>query len=78
MDSGQRSIDLRERSGGQIGTLLKQQLNSKEDLSILYTPGIAAPSLAIASDRSLARRLTIKRNSVAFVSDGSAMKLLCL
>lgn len=73
MDFGRQSIELREAGGGQIGTLLKQQLNTKEDLSVLYTPGIAAPSLAIAGDRSLARKLTIKRNSVAVVSDGSAV-----
>lgn len=73
MDFGRQSIELREASGGQIGTHLKQQLNTKEDLSILYTPGIAAPSLAIAGDRSLARTLTLKRNSVAVVSDGSAV-----
>ena len=46
---------------------------NRDDLSLAYTPGVARPCEVIARDRSKARELTVKRNSVAVVSAGSAV-----
>jgi malate dehydrogenase (oxaloacetate-decarboxylating) len=59
--------------GGVIETATKHPLRNRDDLSMIYTPGVARICLAIAADKEDARRLTIKRNSVAVVSDGSAV-----
>ena len=59
--------------GGVISVEPKVSLNTRDDLSMAYTPGVARISLAIAKDPTLARNLTIKRNSVAVVTDGSAV-----
>ena len=59
--------------GGKIEIKSKVPLKTRDDLSRAYTPGVARISLAIAADKSDARRLTIKRNTVAVVSDGSAV-----
>ena len=59
--------------GGVIETKAKHPLRNRDDLSMIYTPGVARICQAIAVDREDARRLTIKRNSVAVVSDGSAV-----
>lgn len=73
MNYGKKSVEIRETTGGQIFTGLKQQLKTKEDLSIFYTPGIAQPCREIAKEKKLAKTLTIKKNSVAVISDGSAV-----
>ena len=72
-DFGQKSLKIRQKSGGQIYTGLKKKLETRDDLSTFYTPGIAEPCRQIAKDKSLARALTFKKNSVAVVSDGSAV-----
>jgi malate dehydrogenase (oxaloacetate-decarboxylating) len=59
--------------GGTIGIEPKVPLKTRDDLSMAYTPGVARICTAIAKDRSLARKLTIKRNTVAVVTDGSAV-----
>jgi malate dehydrogenase (oxaloacetate-decarboxylating) len=59
--------------GGMIGVSPKIALKTRDDLSMAYTPGVARISSAIAKDHSLARKLTIKRNTVAVVTDGSAV-----
>ena len=59
--------------GGVIETASKHPLRNRDDLSMVYTPGVARICQAIAADREDARRLTIKRNSVAVVTDGSAV-----
>ena len=59
--------------GGVIGIAPKVALESRDDLSMAYTPGVARISAAIAKDKRLARKLTIKRNTVAVVTDGSAV-----
>ena len=59
--------------GGQLEVQSKVPLKSRVDLSRAYTPGVARICLAIAADPSDARRLTIKRNTVAVVTDGSAV-----
>jgi malate dehydrogenase (oxaloacetate-decarboxylating) len=59
--------------GGKIETASKVPLRNRDELSMAYTPGVARVSLAIAANPADARRLTVKRNSVAVVSDGSAV-----
>ena len=59
--------------GGKIEVVSKVALKNRDDLSQAYTPGVARISQAIAADKSDARRLTIKRNTVAVVTDGSAV-----
>ena len=59
--------------GGKIEIQSKVPLKTRDDLSRAYTPGVARISQAIAADKSDARRLTIKRNTVAVVTDGSAV-----
>lgn len=59
--------------GGKIEVTAKIPLKTRDDLSRAYTPGVARISQAIAADPADARRLTIKRNTVAVVTDGSAV-----
>jgi malate dehydrogenase (oxaloacetate-decarboxylating) len=59
--------------GGTISVEPKVALKTRDDLSMAYTPGVARISSAIAKDPSLVRNLTIKRNTVAVVTDGSAV-----
>jgi malate dehydrogenase (oxaloacetate-decarboxylating) len=59
--------------GGKIEVSSKVPLKTRDDLSRAYTPGVARISQAIAKDPSDLRRLTIKRNTVAVVTDGSAV-----
>jgi malate dehydrogenase (oxaloacetate-decarboxylating) len=59
--------------GGKIGIVSKTPLKTRDDLSMAYTPGVARVSLAIHEDRKRAFSLTIKRNTVAVVSDGTAV-----
>jgi len=70
---GQKSIKIRKKTGGQIFTGLKTELKTREDLSVFYTPGIAEPCREIAKDKNLAKKLTVKKNMVAVISDGSAV-----
>jgi malate dehydrogenase (oxaloacetate-decarboxylating) len=59
--------------GGKIEVTSKVPLRTRDDMSMAYTPGVARVCLAIAEDPADARRLTIKRNTVAVVTDGSAV-----
>ena len=59
--------------GGKIEIQSKVQIKTRDDLSRIYTPGVARVCMAIAAEPSDARRLTIKRNTVAVVTDGSAV-----
>ena len=59
--------------GGKLEVTSKVSIRNREDLSRVYTPGVARVSLAIAANPDDARRLTIKRNTVAVVTDGSAV-----
>jgi malate dehydrogenase (oxaloacetate-decarboxylating) len=59
--------------GGKIEMNTKHPIRNRDDLSMIYTPGVARVCLAIAATPEDARRLTIKRNSVAVVTDGSAV-----
>ena len=59
--------------GGKIEITSKHPIRNRDDLSMIYTPGVARVCLAIADNPADARRLTIKRNTVAVVTDGSAV-----
>ena len=59
--------------GGKIEMHSKHPIRNRDDLSMIYTPGVARVCLAIAKNPEDARRLTVKRNSVAVVTDGSAV-----
>jgi malate dehydrogenase (oxaloacetate-decarboxylating) len=59
--------------GGKIAMHSKHPIRNRDDLSMIYTPGVARVSLAIAKNKEDARRLTSKRNSIAVVTDGSAV-----
>ncbi|MEW6957614.1 NAD(P)-dependent malic enzyme [Trueperella pyogenes] len=59
--------------GGKIEVTLKRPLKTRQDLSKIYTPGVAAICERIVEEPSEARRLTIKRNTVAVVTDGTAV-----
>src|SRR4051812_40038719 len=75
---GAEVVDVTDRTlrlhvGGKIEVRNKSQLRTRDDLSMAYTPGVARVCLAIRDDRAKAFQYTIKRNSVAVVSDGSAV-----
>ena len=72
-DFFERSLIIHEQLRGKIGVVGKMPIVNRDDLSLAYTPGVARPCEVIASDQSKARELTIKRNSVAVVTDGSAV-----
>jgi malate dehydrogenase (oxaloacetate-decarboxylating) len=63
----------RAHEGGKLGVHATQPLRDRDDLSLLYTPGVADVSRAIAADPSLAARYTAKRNTVAVITDGTAV-----
>jgi malate dehydrogenase (oxaloacetate-decarboxylating) len=75
---GAEVVDATDRTflmhvGGKIEQRNKQPLRTRDDLSMAYTPGVARVCNAIAQDRDKAFQYTIKRNTVAVVSDGSAV-----
>jgi malate dehydrogenase (oxaloacetate-decarboxylating) len=73
MDYFKKSLELHKKLKGKLEIKSKIPLNTKEDLSVAYTPGVAQPCKEIAKNKELARDLTIKWNTVAVVSDGSAV-----
>jgi malate dehydrogenase (oxaloacetate-decarboxylating) len=73
MDYSEESIRLHEVKKGKLEVRSKVALKSKEDLSTAYTPGVAYVSLAIAKDQKKVFDYTIKANSVAVVTDGTAV-----
>lgn len=67
------SIDYHKKYKGKIGTELKSPINNREDLSLAYTPGVAKVSLELSTNPSRASELSLKSNTIAVVSDGSAV-----
>lgn len=63
----------RAHEGGKLGVHATQPLRGREDLSLLYTPGVADVCRAIAEDPSLSARYTARRNTVAVITDGTAV-----
>ncbi len=72
-DVYQKSLDLHQKFHGKIETISKVKLDSKEILSIAYSPGVAEVSRQIAANPSRARDYTLKRSTVAIVTDGSSI-----
>jgi malate dehydrogenase (oxaloacetate-decarboxylating) len=73
MDYAKESLRLHGEWKGKLSVVSKVPVNSKEDLSLAYTPGVAAPCLAIKDDPSLSYELTMRHNLVAVITDGSAV-----
>lgn len=73
MNYAQRSLELHKQKRGKLVIQSTVPLETREDLSVAYTPGVAQPCLEIARDKNLAWDLTIKGHSVAVVTDGSAV-----
>ncbi len=67
------SLALHKEKKGKVSIASKVSLNTKEDLSLAYTPGVAEVCRAIAKDKKLAKELTLKGNTVAVITDGSAI-----
>lgn len=73
MTNSEKSIKLHKEWNGKISTTPKCHVNSREDLAIAYTPGVAEPCKIIADNKEEAYNYTIKANTVAVISDGSAV-----
>lgn len=73
MTTNEKALQLHEEWNGKIETTSKCQVKTREDLALAYTPGVAEPCKEIAKDKELAYKYTIKSNTVAVVSDGSAV-----
>ena len=72
-DYGKKSVEAHKKYGGKVAIHSKMPLDTQEDLSIAYTPGVAQPCLDISENVELAYDYTSKQNTVAVVSDGSAV-----
>ncbi|MBO4396561.1 MAG: NADP-dependent malic enzyme [Eubacterium sp.] len=73
MEMKEKALKLHEEWGGKIDTAPKCEVKSSEDLALAYTPGVAEPCKVIAEDREAVYRYTMKANTVAVVTDGSAV-----
>lgn len=69
----EKALELHEKWNGKLETVSKTPVKSREDLSLAYTPGVAEPCKVIAKDKEAAYKYTMKANTVAVVSDGSAV-----
>mgnify|MGYP004639635153 CR=1 FL=1 len=67
------ALKMHEMWNGKLETAAKAHVNSREDLAIAYTPGVAEPCKVIAIDPEAAYKYTVKANTIAVVSDGSAV-----
>ncbi len=67
------SLKLHKKFHGKLAVVSKVKIKDRKDLSLAYTPGVAEVCRVIAKDKSLAREYTLKRNTIAVVSDGSAI-----
>ena len=73
MNIQEKALALHKAWNGKLDTIPKCRVTSREELSIAYTPGVAEPCKVIAEDKEAAYTYTIKANTVAIVSDGSAV-----
>ncbi|RKI82817.1 NADP-dependent malic enzyme [bacterium 0.1xD8-71] len=73
MTTNEKALELHKQWQGKLETFSKTPVKSREDLSLAYTPGVAEPCKVIAADREAAYTYTWKSNTVAVVSDGSAV-----
>jgi malate dehydrogenase (oxaloacetate-decarboxylating) len=73
MDIKEKSLSLHKKLRGKLSIESKMIIKNKEDLSLIYTPGVAASSLAIKDNQEMSYELTGKGNTVAVISDGTAV-----
>jgi malate dehydrogenase (oxaloacetate-decarboxylating) len=73
MDYSKKALEAHKRWGGKIEVISKAKINNKDDLSIAYTPGVAAPCMEITKDPDLSYVYTRRHNLVAVITDGSAV-----
>ena len=73
MTNSEKALQLHEEWKGKLETTPKCKIANREDLALAYTPGVAEPCKVIAKDKEAAYKYTIKSNTVAVVSDGSAV-----
>lgn len=73
MTTNEKALMLHKEWNGKLETVSKSPVKSREDLSLAYTPGVAEPCRVIAEDKEAAYTYTMKANTVAVVSDGSAV-----
>ncbi len=73
MTTNEKALALHEKWRGKLETVSKTPVKTREDLSLAYTPGVAEPCKVIAQDKEAAYTYTWKSNTVAVVSDGSAV-----
>ncbi len=73
MTLAEKALKLHEEWNGKLETVSKTPVKSREDLALAYTPGVAEPCKVIAQDKEAAYKYTMKANTVAVVSDGSAV-----
>ena len=73
MVQNEKALQLHEEWNGKLSTTAKCCVKSREDLALAYTPGVAEPCKVIANDPETAYKYTIKANTIAVVSDGSAV-----
>ena len=73
MTNAEKALQLHEEWNGKFETTPKMKIQTREDLALAYTPGVAEPCKVIAKDKEAAYKYTIKANTIAVVSDGSAV-----
>ncbi|MBP3204672.1 MAG: NADP-dependent malic enzyme [Lachnospiraceae bacterium] len=73
MTTNEKALMLHEQWNGKLETVSKTPVKSREDLALAYTPGVAEPCKVIAEDKEAAYKYTMKANTIAVVSDGSAV-----
>ena len=73
MTTNEKALLMHEKWNGKLETVSKTPVKTREDLAIAYTPGVAEPCKVIAQDKEAAYKYTMKANTVAVVSDGSAV-----
>ncbi len=73
MTTGEKALELHEKWNGKLETTAKSAVKTREDLALAYTPGVAEPCKVIAENKEAAYTYTMKANTVAVVSDGSAV-----
>ncbi len=73
MDLAKKALDQHEEWCGKLETVAKSKVSTREDLAIAYTPGVAEPCKVIAQDKEASYKYTMKANTVAVISDGSAV-----
>lgn len=73
MTTQEKALQLHKEWNGKIETVSKTPVKSREALSLAYTPGVAEPCKVIAEDKEAAYQYTMKANTVAVISDGSAV-----